>query len=308
MNYVKQRKFLMKKEIMKKIRKAVIPAAGYGTRFLPETKAMPKEMLPIVDKPVIQYVVEELVEAGIEQIIIVTGWHKRAIEDHFDRHLELEYKLAESGKTKQLEQIKALSNMAEFVYVRQKQQRGNGDAILTAKNIVGDEPFVVCWGDDFIRANPSRVTQLIKAYNQYGGNILASIRTDEAEDADKYGFVKGSKIAEGVIKVDELIEKPGMAKRPSNLAVVSGFVFVPEIFNALEQITPAAGQELVWTDGVNQLKEQGIDSYAVEMQSGKYYDCGNITQYLKTNIEIALERDDIKADMAKFIKDTASKL
>lgn len=293
---------------MKRIRKAVIPAAGYGTRFLPATKAMPKEMLPIVDKPVIQYVVEELVEAGIEQIIIVTGWHKRAIEDHFDRHLELEYKLKEAGKLEQLEQIKSISQMAEFVYVRQKEQRGNGDAILTAKNIVGQEPFVVCWGDDFILSEPSRTKQLIEAYNKYQGNVLGCIRTDKPEDAKKYGFAKGNEIADGIIKVEELIEKPGVEKRPSNLAVVSGFVFVPEIFSALESITPKPGDELVWVDGVNKLRSEGTDAYAVEIKGGKYYDCGNVTQYLKTNVEMALKRGGIREDFANFIRETASHL
>lgn len=293
---------------MKKIRKAVIPAAGYGTRFLPTTKAMPKEMLPVVDKPVIQYVVEELVEAGIEQIIMVTGWHKRAIEDHFDRHLELEYKLKESGKLEQLEEIKRLSEMAEFVYVRQKEQRGNGDAILTAKNIVGDEPFVVCWGDDFIMAEPSRTRQMIEAYNKYGGNILSCIRTDKPEDTKKYGFAKGPEVEPGVIEVEELIEKPGVEKRPSNLAVVSGFIFVPEIFGALEKIEPAPGEELVWVDGVNTLRKEGIGAHAIEIKGGKYYDCGNVTQYLKTNVELALKREGIGPDFAEFIKETASKL
>ncbi len=293
---------------MKKIRKAVIPAAGYGTRFLPTTKAMPKEMLPIVDKPVIQYVVEELVDAGIEQIIIVTGWHKRAIEDHFDRHLELEYKLKESGKLKQLDEIKRLSSIAEFVYVRQKEQRGNGDAILTAKNIVGDEPFVVCWGDDFILAELSRTKQLINAYNKYGGNILGCIRTDAPEDTLKYGFAQGEEVDNGIIKVKELIEKPGVQNRPSNLAVVSGFIFEPEIFGALGQITPAEGQELVWLDGVNKLREEGIDAYAVEIKGGKYYDCGNVTQYLKTNVELALKRPDLEGEFAQFIKDIAKDL
>lgn len=293
---------------MQKIRKAVIPAAGYGTRFLPVTKAMPKEMLPIVDKPVIQYVVEELVEAGIEQIIIVTGWHKRAIEDHFDRHLELEYKLKESGKFEQLDQIKKLSEMAEFVYVRQKEQRGNGDAILTAKNIVGDEPFLVFWGDDFISATPSRARQLITAYEKYETNILGGVRTEDPADTKKYGYAKGEEIEDGVIKVDELIEKPGVDKKPSNLAVVSGFVFRPEIFDALASITPKPGEELVYVDGVNKLREQGIDAYAVEIKGGKYYDCGNVTQYLKTNIEMALLRDDIGADFAKFVKETARRL
>jgi len=293
---------------MKKIRKAVIPAAGYGTRFLPATKAMPKEMLPIVDKPVIQYVVEELVEAGIEQIIIVTGWHKRAIEDHFDRHLELEYKLKEAGKLEQLEQIKQISQMAEFVYVRQREQRGNGDAILTAKNIVGDEPFIVMWGDDFIVAEPSRASQLIEAYNRFGGNIMGGIVTDKPEDTKKYGFAKGEEIEPGVIKATEIIEKPGVEKKPSNLAVVSGFVFVPEIFQALESVNVREGEELVWVDGVNKLRQQGTDAYAIEIKGGKYYDCGNVTQYIKTDIEMALKQPGIGEDIKDFIKSTAQNI
>lgn len=290
---------------MKKIRKAVIPAAGYGTRFLPVTKAMPKEMLPIVDKPVIQYVVEELVEAGIEQIIIVTGWHKRAIEDHFDRHLELEYKLRESGKLEQLEQIKKLSEMAEFVYVRQKEQRGNGDAILTAKNIVGDEPFIVFWGDDFILAEPSRARQLIDAYGTYQTTVLGGIRTDDPADALKYGFAKGVEMPDGAIKIEELIEKPGPDKMPSNLAIVSGQVYSPEIFGALESIDVPEGKELVYIDGVNKLREEGRDAYAVEIKDGKYYDCGNVDQYLKTNVEMALKRRGKDSDFARFIKGIA---
>jgi UTP--glucose-1-phosphate uridylyltransferase len=293
---------------MKKIRKAVVPVAGYGTRFLPASKAMPKEMLPVVDKPVIQYVVEELVEAGIEQIIFVTSWHKRAIEDHFDRHLELERKLEKAGKTEQLEMIKKLSSMAEFVYVRQKEARGNGDAILTAEKVVGDEPFVVLWGDDFITAQPSRTRQLIEAYNKYGTTILGGVRTSDPEDTKRYGFVKGEEIEKGIVKVDDLIEKPGPENAPSDLAVVSGFVFSPEIFGALHQCTPEEGKELVWVDGVNKLKEDGVGSYAIEIMNGKYYDCGNITEYLKTNVEVALSRPDIKEEFGKFIKEIASKL
>lgn len=269
---------------------------------------MPKEMLPIVDKPVIQYIVEELVEAGIEQIIIITGWHKRAIEDHFDRHLELEYKLKEAGKLEQLDQIKKISTMAEFVYVRQKEQRGNGDAILTAKNVVGDEPFVVCWGDDFIAAEPSRTKQLIAAYEKYGTNILGCVKTDDPADTLKYGYVGGETVADGVIKVSELIEKPGVDKAPSNLAAVSGFVFVPEFFKAIEQTTPEPGKELVWVDGINTLRAQGIDSYGVEIKGGKYYDCGNVTQYIKTNIEMALKRPDIQPDLAAYIKELSKTL
>ena len=293
---------------MKKIRKAVVPAAGYGTRFLPASKAMPKEMLPIVDKPVIQYVVEELVEAGIEQIIMVTGWHKRAIEDHFDRHLELEHKLMEAGKEEQLEQIKKLSRLAEFVYVRQKEANGNGDAILTAANIVGDEPFVVLWGDDFIVAQPSRTRQLIDAYYKYESTILGAIRTDDPADAKKYAFVKGDEIESGILKISDLIEKPGIENRPSNLAIVSGYVFQPDIFDALRSVKREPGRELVYVDGVNALRDSGQDAYAVEIKGGKYYDCGDITEYLKTNVEMALKRPDINSEFARFIKETAAKL
>lgn len=288
---------------MKKIRKAVIPAAGYGTRFLPATKAMPKEMLPIVDKPVIQYIVEELVEAGIEQIVIVTGWHKRAIEDHFDRHLELERKLLDSKKQKQLDEIIRISNMAEFVYIRQKEARGNGDAILTAKNIIGDEPFLVCWGDDFIYSEKkSRAKQLIEAYDKYNSIILGAIHTNKDEDANKYAFAKGIKVGDGVIKVEELIEKPGVVNKPSDLAIVSGFVMVPEIFDALKSVKVKRGEELVYVDGVNVLRKEGIDSYASEIKNGKYYDCGNILEYLKTNIEMGLKRNDIGDDLKKYLK------
>jgi len=291
---------------MKKITKAVIPVAGYGTRFLPVTKAMPKEMLPIVDKPVVQYVVEELVEAGIEQIILVTGWHKRAIEDHFDRHLELEYKLQEAGKTEQLEQIINLSKMAEFVYVRQKEQKGNGDAILTAKNIVGNDPFVVCWGDEFIIAEGmSKTKQLIAAYNKYHSNIVSCLRAEKPEDTKKYGFAKGEEIEDGVIKVDDWIEKPGMEKRPSTLASLGGFLAVPEIFEALESVEVKPGGELVYIDGINKLKQQGMPSYAVEIKGGKFYDCGNVSLYLKTNVEMALKRGDINGDFENFILETA---
>ena len=201
-----------------KIRKAVVPAAGYGTRFLPASKAMPKEMLPIVDKPVIQYVVEELAEAGIEQIIMVTGWHKRAIEDHFDRHLELEKKLADAGKDEYLAEIKRISNLAEFVYVRQPEANGNGGAILTAKNIVGNEPFIVLWADDFIVAEPSRTRQLIEAYNKHQSIILGGVKTTDPNDTKRYGFAAGENVGDDIIKVNKLVEKPGPENTPSDLS------------------------------------------------------------------------------------------
>lgn len=269
---------------------------------------MPKEMLPIVDKPVIECVVEELVEAGIEQIIIITGWHKRAVEDHFDRHLELEHKLELSGKTEQLEQIRKISDMAEFVYIRQKEMRGNGDAILTARNVVGDEPFVVCWGDEIMLGTPNKTTQLIDAYNKYGGVIMGSIRTSSAEDRKKYGFAKGPEIEKGIIKIEDLVEKPGADREDLNFATLGGFVFPPEIFKALDDFEPEPGEELVYIDGINILRQQGIDAHAVEIVGGKYYDCGNVTQYLKTNMEMALLRPGIGDDMKKYILETAEKL
>jgi UTP--glucose-1-phosphate uridylyltransferase len=287
---------------MAKIRKAVIPAAGYGTRFLPMTKASPKEMIPVIDKPVIQYVVEELVDADIKQIILVTGWHKRAIEDHFDRHLELEHKLEESGKSEALKKIKSLSEMAEFFYVRQKELNGNGGAILTAKNIVGNEPFIVLWGDDFILAEPSRTKQLIAAFEKYQTPIMGAIRRTDDEAARRYAFAKGEEVEEGVIKISEMIEKPGSENRPSDLAIVSGYVYTPDIFEALESVKLEPGKELVYVDGINVLREKGKDVYAVEIKGGRYYDCGNVNDYLKTNIEMALKREDIGPGLKEYLK------
>jgi len=285
-----------------KIKKAVVPVAGYGTRFLPATKAMPKEMMPIIDKPVIQIVVEQLVEAGIEQIILVTGWHKRPIEDHFDNHLELEAKLEQAGKTDMLKTIKKISDMAEFVYVRQRKQRGNGDAILQAKNIVGDEPFVVTWGDDFIDSKPGPIKQAIRLFEQKPGIILTCFKTSRAEDADKYGFAKGEEVEEGLLKVDDLVEKPGSNKAPSQYAAVSNFIFPPEIFKALEEEGKKIkeGEELVWIDGANKIKDT-FPIYALDV-GGKFYDCGNKLEYLKTNVEFALKNDEFKNDFRDYLK------
>jgi len=293
---------------MKKIRKAVVLAAGFGTRFLPASKAVPKEMLPIVDKPVIQYVVEELVGAGIEQIILVTNCYKKAIEDHFDHSFELENKLKLGGKTEQLEQVKKISEMAEFVYVRQKEMNGTGGAMLTAKNIVGDEPFVLLFGDDFMVATPSRTKQLIEAHDEFGSIILGGINDKNPEDATKYAFAKGEEVGNNTVKIETLIEKPGVENKPSDLAIVSGFVFPPEIFEALENCHIENGMELGYTDGVNELRKRGVDAYALEIQNTRYYDCGNVTEYLKTNVEIALARDDIKDEFGKYIKEVAKKL
>ena len=289
----------------KKVRKVVIPAAGFGTRFLPATKAQPKEMLPIVDKPIIQYVVEEAVEAGIKQVIIVTGWHKRAIEDHFDKHFELEAHLEKDGKQKELEEIRQISNLANFVYVRQKEALGNGHALLVAREIVGDEPVVVLWGDDFISAKPSRTRQMIDAYEKYGTIILSAIRTTDPEDTKKYGYVGGKEVADGVIEVSEFVEKPGPGKAPSDLAVVSGFLFTPEIFDALQEAvdeTIGQGKELYYVDGVNKLLAKGVKVHALAIKNAKYYDCGSKLGYLKTVIDHGLAHDDLNGEFRDYLK------
>ncbi len=290
---------------MKKVRKAVIPAAGFGTRFLPATKAMPKEMLPIVDKPIIQYVVEEAVEAGIEQIILVTGWHKRAIEDHFDKHFELEARLEKDGKVEILEEVRRISELGNFVYVRQKEALGNGHALLVAREIVGDEPVVMLWGDDFVAAEPSRTKQMIAAYEKYGTSILSGIRTTNPEDTKKYGYVGGKTIENGVIEVDKFIEKPGPENAPSDLAVVSGFLFTPDIFDALERAIPDTidkGQELYYVDGVNNMMKDGKKVHAIEIENGKYYDCGSKIGYLKTVIDHGLKHADIDIELKEYLK------
>lgn len=292
---------------MKKVRKAVVPVAGFGTRFLPASKAMPKEMLPVVDKPVIQYVVEELVDAGIEQIIFVTSWHKRAIEDHFDRHPELEDRLERAEKLEQLKMVQDISNMAEFVYVRQKEANGNGDAILTAENVVGDEPFVVVWGDDIFTGTPSRTKQLLDAYEKYQSIVMSCIRTDKPEDTKRYGYIKGEEVEKGVVNVAALIEKPGPENVPSNLAAVGGYVFTPDIFQALRTCKRRKGRELVWVDGMNILKKEGKEAYGIELTNNNYHDCGNVMEYLKTNVELALTRPELNAEFTSFLKKIVNK-
>ena len=290
---------------IKKVRKVVIPAAGFGTRFLPATKAQPKEMLPIVDKPIIQIVVEEAVEAGIEQVILVTGWHKRAIEDHFDRHFELEARLEKDGKLDLLAEIKRISDLANFVYVRQKEPLGNGHALLVAKEIVGDEPVVMLWGDDFITAEPSRTKQMIEAYEKYGTTILSGIRTTNPEDKKKYGYVSGKTVEDGIVEVEQFIEKPGVENTSVDLAVVSGYLFTPDIFEALERAIPETidkGKELYYVDGVNNLMKDGKKVHAIEIKNAKYHDCGSKVGYLKTVVDRGLAHEDINGEFREYLK------
>ena len=224
---------------VQKIRKAVIPAAGFGTRFLPQTKAMPKEMLPVVDKPVIQIVVEELVAVGITDIVIVTGYHKRTIEDHFDNPpRELIENLHMGGEKKKhlLNWVEQIADMANFVYVRQKGPYGNGTPLLNVRHLIGDEPFLYTWSDDFIVAKPkSRFRQILDVYEEYGSSVLASIKATKDEDYERYGFAGGKVLRDGLIDIETIIEKPGKDAAPSDLANVSGFVMMPEIFGYLDK-------------------------------------------------------------------------
>lgn len=293
----------MKGTMAQKIRKAVIPAAGFGTRFLPQTKAMPKEMLPIVDKPVIQIVVEELVDAGITEVIIVTGYHKRSIEDHFDHNFELETELERAGKQEYLDEVLRIANLANFYYLRQKGPKGNATPILNAREIIGDEPFIVFWGDDFIKAPYSRARQLIDAYERYGTVILGGIQARKDDDYKRYGFAGGDVMDDGAIRIAELIEKPGRENAPSDLAIVSGQVYNPDIFAAIEEAERRRpeGEELVYIDAINVLREQGQDVYAVPIKDGRYYDCGNVLEYLKTIVELGLESK-IGPDLREYLK------
>jgi UTP--glucose-1-phosphate uridylyltransferase len=293
----------------KKVRKAVIPAAGFGTRFLPATKAQPKEMLPVVDKPIIQYVVEDAVSAGIEDIIIVTGWSKRSIEDHFDYPFELEKRLEDAGKTEELEEIRRIAELANFYYIRQKGPLGNATPILNAKDLIGDEPFMVLWGDDFMDATPTRAQQLLAAYNQFGGSaILSSFRANRPEDYKRYGYAAGNLVSDGVLKINQIIEKPGIGVINSDFAIPGGAIYGPEMFDAIEEASKRHIQaqkkgELVYVDAINILLEQKKDCYAIEIKNSKYYDCGNKLEYLKAVVEFGLKHDDLSVDFTKYLKE-----
>lgn len=294
---------------MTKIRKAVIPAAGFGTRFLPQTKAMPKEMLPIVDKPIIQYIVEELVDAGITDIILVTGYHKRTIEDHFDAaNLDLIENLRMGGEKKRplLEQIENISTMANFIYVRQKGPYGNGTPLMNVRHIVGDEPFIYTFSDDFIAAKPkSRFRQMIELYDEFGASVLSSIRAHKDEDYDRYGFAGGETIRDGVIDAKVIIEKPGKEQAPSDLANVSSTLLTPDIFDYLSRASEnlKEGEELYYNDALKLMLEDGKRIIAAEIKNGRYYDTGNKLEYMKTIVEFGLMHEEINGDFKRFLKD-----
>lgn len=283
-----------------KIRKAIIPAAGLGTRFLPATKAMPKEMLPIVDKPIIQYVVEEAVASGIEEIVIVTGWNKRSIEDHFDYPYELVQRLIDVGKTERAEEVKKIAQMANFVYIRQKGPYGNGTPILNARSVIGDEPFAILWGDEFIHSDPPRLKQMIGVWEKYERPCISAVRVPP-EAANKYGIADILDIESGVFKINRIVEKPAPKDAPSNLAAHGAYIMPPRLFEILTDTPIGRDGELWLVDAISALaKEQ--DVYAVEIQNGKYYDTGNKLEYLKTVVDFGLKHPDIGSDFAEYLK------
>lgn len=288
---------------MKTIRKIVIPAAGFGTRFLPQTKAMPKEMLPIVDKPVIQYVVEEAVASGIKDIVIVTGALKRAIEDHFDTiNADLLNNLENAGKHELISQLKKISDMANFIYVRQKGLYGNGTPVLAAEPVIEDESFAVLWGDEFIYSKPPRLAQMIEVYGKYGGIVISGVRIEKKEDLKRYGIADVEKVDGRVYKIKSIVEKPEPEKAPSNLATHGAYILPPQIFNALKAIPPGKDGEIWLVDAINLLKKQGVPVYAVEIENGKYYDTGNKIEYMKTVVELALLHKDVNGEFRRFLK------
>lgn len=286
---------------MGKIKKAVIPAAGFGTRFLPQTKAMPKEMLPIVDKPVIQYVVEELVASGITDIVIVTGWHKRAIEDHFDYPFELIKILEQQKKEELLEQVKRTAELANFIYIRQKGPYGNGTPVLCAKTVIGDEPFVAIWGDEFIYANPPRARQCIEVFEKYGDPVISAIRVPK-HDVSRYAIADVTKVEKNIFQIKKLIEKPSIEEAPStNLAAHGCYVLTPDIFPLLAALKPGKSNEIWLTDAIKGLmRERPV--YACEVINGKYFDTGNKLEYLKTVVEFALAHKDLNGDFRAYLK------
>lgn len=282
-----------------KVRKAIIPAAGLGTRFLPATKAQPKEMLPIVDKPTIQYIVEEAINSGIKEILIVTGRNKRAIEDHFDRSIELELELKRKGNEALLKQVKDISNLVDIHYVRQKEAKGLGHAIYCAKAFVGNEPFAVLLGDDVVDAEVPCLKQLINVYESYSRTVLG-VQKVSPQDVDKYGIVDYEQVNERLFKVRDLVEKPAKEVAPSNVAILGRYIITPEIFGILEKTKPGSGGEIQLTDALKALsKVQQIYAYDFE---GKRYDIGSKLGFLQATVEYALKRDELKDDFEKYLK------
>ncbi|MDV4150287.1 UTP--glucose-1-phosphate uridylyltransferase GalU [Clostridium sp. AL.422] len=283
-----------------KIKKAVIPAAGLGTRFLPATKAQPKEMLPIVDKPTIQYIIEECVQSGIEEILIITGRNKKCIEDHFDKSIELELELENNGKEEMLEMVREISDMVNIHFIRQKEPKGLGHAIQCAKTFIGNEPFAVLLGDDIVYNDDKPcLGQLINCYNEYKTSVLG-VQEVSKENVSKYGIVGGINIEDRIYKVKELVEKPSIDKAPSNIAILGRYIITPRIFEILEETEPGKGGEIQLTDALLKLlEEEAIYAYNFE---GRRYDVGDKQGFLEANIEYALRNDDLREDFTEYLR------
>jgi UTP--glucose-1-phosphate uridylyltransferase len=291
-----------------KVTKAVIAAAGFGTRFLPQTKAMPKEMLPLVDKPIIQVIVEELASAGVTDIVIVTGYHKRTIEDHFDHiSADLQKNLEEGGKLQLLDATSHISGLANFAYIRQKGPYGTGTPLLNAAHLISDEPFIYTFADDFVAAEPSRFAQMIKVYQEKGGSVITAVRRDGDEDYKRYGYVAGDEISPGLIDMKTIVEKPGSREQaPSDLASVSGYLFEPAMVGYLqkqrESYDPKSGEFMI-QEAMQTMIDDGHKIYGLEIQNGDYYDTGNPLEYLKTVFNFAMLRDDIGKPLTDYLRE-----
>jgi UTP--glucose-1-phosphate uridylyltransferase len=282
-----------------KVRKAIITVAGFGTRFLPATKAQPKAMLPLVDKPIVQYLVEEAVKAGIEQIIFVTGKGKRAIEDHFDSHFELEYLLEQKGKEEVLGQVRDIADMAEFFFVRQRYARGNGDAVLATRSFIGDEPCAVLFEDDIVASNIPAIGQLIELYNRYQDPVIALTKVPHSE-VSKYGIIEGTQVNDRLFEINQFVEKPKPEDTNSDLAVIGKYIITPAIFDKLEQMKNSVTGELGLDHAfIEILKTNPLYGYEIE---GKRYDCGDKLGYIQAVIDFSLQHPEIGPKVNEHIK------
>ncbi|WP_431800788.1 UTP--glucose-1-phosphate uridylyltransferase GalU [Halobacillus andaensis] len=287
-----------------KVKKAIIPAAGLGTRFLPATKAMPKEMLPIVDKPTIQYIVEEAIASGIEDIIIVTGKGKRAIEDHFDYSFELEQNLMEKGKFDLLSEVQKSANLVDIHYIRQKEPQGLGHAIWCARKFIGNEPFAVLLGDDIVRADTPCLKQLMDQYDKYESSVLG-VQTVAREEVNRYGIVAGKPVTKRLHTVNGLVEKPKIEEAPSNLAILGRYVLTPAVFDILSNQKPGTGNEIQLTDAIAELnRSEHVFAYDFE---GTRYDVGEKMGFIKTTLEMALERKELHDELFAYLNSILDK-
>jgi len=282
------------------VKKAIIPAAGLGTRFLPATKAQPKEMLPVVDKPTLQYIIEEAVASGIEEILIITGRNKQSIEDHFDKSIELELELEKKGKEELLEEVRRISDMVDIHYIRQKEPKGLGHAIHCARNFIANEPFAVLLGDDIVDAKTPCLAQMLQAYNEYKTTVLG-VQEVPAQEVDKYGIIDGKWIEDRVYKVRDLVEKPAVKEAPTNIAILGRYIISPSIFPVLENTPPGKGGEIQLTDALRTLvRQEAMYAFLFE---GRRYDVGDKMGFLEATVEFALKRPDLKDDFLQYLKE-----